>query len=420
MTTPKQNRKIVQAFITIAIIIVVFFCVRWYLGDRQGAPGQGTEPGHQTPSVVLSEAMKTDLAAPREYIGRVESIQSVEVRPQIAGEINGVHFKEGSTVKAGQLLFSIDDKTQQATAALRKADLAKAEANDDRASRYYERLKAADSRSVSDSDLDVARNDVLQCKAAIEQAKASLRLAQIDLGYTKITAPISGQIGKAFFTKGNYVTPAGGVLAEIVQIDPIRVAFSMPDRDYLEQLDAFKASGSAVLDVAIRLPDGKAYPLRGARDFEDNVMDQRTSTMMMRVRFKNDKGALIPGSMVRVEARPSKSHIAVVIPMEAILADREGDYVYQVDDGNIARMRRVTLGVEAGTMREIISGIDAGERIVVRGLQSLRPDIAVTPMDIKNGAAKTPAELAQESIYDVKPIADKGKAEPEKPAEGDK
>lgn len=404
MTTPRQNRKIVQIIITIAIIVAVVFVGKWYLGDRNAAPRQAVG-GQQTPSVVINTAVEADLASPREYIGRVEPIQTVDLKPQVSGELAQVHFKEGSIVKAGQLLFTIDDKQFQATVALRKADLSKAEANYDRAVRYFNRLEAADKRSVSESDLDIARNDVLQGKAAIEQAKASLRLAQIDLGHTKITAPISGQIGKAAFTKGNYVTPAGAALASIVQIDPVRVAFSLPDADYMEQLQAFKASGNSVYNVTLRLADGKAYPLRGTRDFEDNTMDQKTGTIMMRIRFKNEASMLIPGAMVRVETRPVKSHIAVVIPQEAILADLQGDYVYQVDENNVVHQRRVTLGEEAGAMREVLSGLTAGEQLVVRGLQHVRPEITVNPMLQDDGESKTPAELAMESIHDVTPIS---------------
>lgn len=416
MTTPRQNRKIIQVILVIAAVVAVIFVGRWYTGGRDAAKKHEAAPQQQAPSVVINTAIKADLAVSREYVGRVESIQTVELKPQVAGEIAQVHFKEGSLVKAGQLLFTIDDKQHRATVALRKADLAKAEANCDRAVRYFNRLDAADKRSVSDSDLDTAHNDVLQGHAAIEQAKASLRLAQIDLGYTKITAPISGQIGKAAFTKGNYVTPAGAPLASIVQLDPIRVAFSLPDRDYMEQLQALKASGNSVYDVTLRFADGNTYPLRGARDFEDNTMDQKTGTMMMRFRFKNEKSMLIPGSMVRVEARPAKSRVSVLIPQEAVLADAQGDYVYQVDENNVARLRRVTLGEEAGTMREVLSGFEAGEKLIVRGLQHVRPEITVKPMLQGTDETKTPAELAMESVHDVAPMSGAG----EKPAEGNR
>ncbi len=407
MTTPKQNRKIVQTIITIVAIIALIFIAKWYFSDRHATQEPGAMNGHQQqiPSVVADIAMKADLAIPREYVGRVESIQTVDVRPQVAGEIAQVHFKEGSTVKAGQLLFTLDSQQFQATVALRKADLAKAEANYDRAVKYYDRLKAADKRSVSASDLDIAQNDVLQSRAAIEQARASLRLAQIDLGYTKIAAPITGQIGKASFTKGNYVTPAGGSLASIVQIDPIRVAFSLPDRDYLDQFSAFKASGNSVYNASLRLADGKLYPFKGTRDFEDNAMDEKTGTIAVRIRFRNDKGILVPGAMVRVEAKPAKDHVAIVVPQEAILADNQGDYVYSIDANNVVHQSWVTLGAEIGSMREVASGLEEGTKVVVRGLQNVRPEATVNPTMQQQGGVKTPAELAKESTEDIKPLS---------------
>ena len=278
------------------------------------------------PSVVLSIVENADIAAEHDYIGRVEAVQTVQLKPQVAGQIDEVHFKEGSIVKAGQLLFSIDNRQYQATLDLRKADMAKAEANYTRALKYRDRLKAADKRSVSASDFDTAESDVLQGKAGVDLAKASLRLAQIDLDHTKITAPIAGRIGAAFFTKGNYVTPAGAQpLAVIVQVDPIRVVFALSDRDYLDAYAQFSTSED-VYNAKIILSNGAEYPLAGKRDFEDNAMDEHTGTMTIRLSFKNE-GSLIPGAMVRVKTRPANTHAAIVIPQEAILADAQGDYV---------------------------------------------------------------------------------------------
>lgn len=402
MTTPKQNRKIVQALLIVAVAVAGYFAYRWYTTSFSVHDDAGIAGGAQmSPAVVLGEAAVADLAAGREYVGKVEAIQAVDVRPQVAGEIDTVHFKEGSFVKAGQLLFTLDSRQYRATVALREAELAQAEANYDRAVKYYSRLKSADVRSVSASDLDTSHNDVLQGKAAIDQAKASLALAKLDVSHTRITAPIAGRIGAANFTKGNYVTPSSGALANITQIDPIRIAFAVPDREFLERFDSFAASGGSVYNASVRLPDGSVYQQKGERDFEDNVMDEATGTITVRLRYKNDKGVLVPGSMVRVEAKPAKSRIAVVIPQQAILADAEGDYVYHVDDGNVAHQRRVKLGAEAGTMREVTSGIEPGEKLVVRGLQALRPEIKVTPMVQASNGTLTPAELAMQSVHDV-------------------
>jgi RND family efflux transporter MFP subunit len=329
-------------------------------------------------------------------------VQSVAIRPQVAGVITNVRFKEGSHVKAGDLLFSIDNRQFAAAVDLRKADLARAEANYDRAMKYRARLASSDTRSVPAVEVDMAENDVLQYKAAIEQAKASLRLAELDLGYTKITAPISGRIGKAFFTKGNYVSPAGGLLAEIVQTDPIRVVFAMPDKDYLERMDEFKKSGNRVFNTSIRLADGTVYPQNGERDFEENAMNESTGTITMRLRFDNGDGSLVPGEVVRVQATPVTHRTGPIVPQEAVMGDPAGDYVYVVDESDVAHQRRVTLGPEIGSMCEVISGLTAGDRVVRKGIQSVRPEGPVNPAPLRSeDAAKTPAELAMESGYDL-------------------
>ncbi|GHT01721.1 MexE family multidrug efflux RND transporter periplasmic adaptor subunit [Synergistales bacterium] len=333
----------------------------------------------QVPSVALNIVESVSLATERDYIGRVEAVQTVQLKPQVAGQIAEVHFKEGSIVKAGQLLFSIDNRQYQATVDLRKADLAKATANYDRALKYRDRLKTADKRSVSASDLDIAESDVLQGKAGVDLAKASLKLAQIDLDHTKVTAPIAGRIGAAFFTKGNYVTPTGvQPLAVIVQVDPIRVVFALSDRDYLDAYALFKSSED-VYNAKILLSNGVEYPFTGNRDFEDNAMNEHTGTMTVRLSFENKEGELIPGAMVRVRTRPASAHVAIVIPQEAILADAQGDYVYIVDTENVTRQRRVSLGAEEGATREVVSGLSEGERVVVYGLQSIRPEMKVNP-----------------------------------------
>lgn len=407
MQFKKRRRGASKVTVVVALLLIVglAFFVSRYLGTESDASQAQTPAAPQAPAVVYYTVERAELSTTHEYIGRVEPVQTVSIRPQVAAEIATVHYTEGSIVKAGDLLFTLDSKQYQATVDLRKADLAKAQANHDHAVKYYNRLKASDKRSVSASDMESAENDVNQSKAAIAQANASLKLAQIDLGYTKITAPITGRIGKAEFTKGNYVTPAGGVLANIVQVDPIRVTFSVPDKDYLERIDAFKGSDKPVYKTSITLPDGSVYPQSGERDFEDNVMDKRTGTITMHLRFKNEKGILVPGTMVRVAAQPLQSHIADVVPQEAIMGDAKSDFVYVIADTNVVERRDVELGIDVAYMSEIKSGLKEGERVIVRGLQSVRPGIEVAAMPMKaEGETMSQAELAMESGYDLKLI----------------
>lgn len=369
----------------VVVIAVVFFGYRaWKDGASQPVQQAAAEP-----VVIVRQVEKFDASSvPSEYVGRVESIQSVSVKPQISGEIAKVCFKEGSVVKAGQLLFQIDPKQYEATVQLRKAELQQAEANLVTAEKYYKRVTAASERAVSATDRDTAEGNFLQAKAAVAQAKAALKLAQIDLGYCRITSPITGKIGRALYTKGNYVTPQITELASIVQMDPIRVSYPLPDRDYLDQLSLFKEDGS-VYNTSLILSNGEKYNVPGKRDFENNRVDQTTGTIMMRLRFANKEGMLIPGEMVRVFTKPVKSHIVNAVPQTAVMADEQGDYVYVINADNTARQARVTLGREFGELREVTSGVEAGENVAVAGLQRLRPGAKVR---IETSADEKPAD----------------------------
>lgn len=369
----------------VVVIAVVFFGYKaWKDGSSQPVQQAAAEP-----VVIVRQVEKFDASSvPSEYVGRVESIQSVSVKPQISGEIAKVCFKEGSVVKAGQLLFQIDPKQYEATVQLRKAELQQAEANLVTAEKYYKRVTAASERAVSATDRDTAEGNFLQAKAAVAQAKAALKLAQIDLGYCRITSPITGKIGRALYTKGNYVTPQITELASIVQMDPIRVSYPLPDRDYLDQLSLFKEDGS-IYNTSLILSNGEKYDVPGKRDFENNRVDQTTGTIMMRLRFANKEGMLIPGEMVRVFTKPVKSHIVNAVPQTAVMADEQGDYVYVINADNTARQARVTLGREFGELREVTSGVEAGENVAVAGLQRLRPGAKVR---IETSADEKPAD----------------------------
>ena len=417
--------NILKSMAALALMGVLALFSSSYFGSDGPAENSGTPAniGAVEASVAVPEApqalpvvghviAEADLAVGREYIGKVEPIQTVQIRPRAAGQIESVHFKEGSIVNEGDPLFTIDRAEYEATVALRRADLSRAQAVLSRASKYNDRLKAVDKRSISANDLDMSASDVQQNRAAVEQARAALKLAEIDLGYTKIKAPITGRIGRVNVTKGNFVSAASGPLATIVQTDPVRVSFAMPDREYMERIKAFQASDAPVYNTTLTLADGTQYESRGARDFEDNEMDSSTGTMTLHLRFENKNGTLIPGSLVKVMTRPLENRIAPIVPQEAVMSDAAGDYVYVIGDGDVAHRRDVTLGAEIGASREVLSGLAAGEKVVVSGLQNVRPESPVRPSYPTAGTSKTPAELARESGYDL-PVVTPGEGSEE-------
>ena len=236
----------------------------------------------------------TGRAEAQEYIGHAEAFQTAHIHPEVSARIIRVNFTEGSFVKEGAVLFTLNSAQYSAQVQLRKAQLSHAQASLDGAKKYLSRLKASDRRSVPASDIDTADSEAKQAQAAVDEAKAELKLAQIDLNNTKIYAPVSGYIGRAEFTKGNYVSPEN-VLASIVQTDPARVSFAVPDRDYLSNKDR-------AAEFELILADGSIYPHKAEIDFVNTVMNSETGTITLWLRVPNENHVLIPGAIVRVRA----------------------------------------------------------------------------------------------------------------------
>jgi RND family efflux transporter MFP subunit len=341
------------------------------------------------PPVEVQAVEEVEVNLPNTYIGRVEPIQDVELRAQVGGYIKNVHFKEGSDVKAGDLLFTIDPEQYEARVAVRKAEIGQAEALLDRAERYLNRLERSDARAITQADLDTARSDVAQGRAAVKQAVANLALAEFDLKHTRIFAPIDGRIGRTVANVGDYVMPSLGALVRIVQMDPIRVAFSVTDKDYLKALEKIGAERMEdTLRIRYRLPTGTVSDVIGTRDFEDNTMSADTATMSVRARFSNPNGLLVPDGYVTVLVDFAQPPKAPVVPQEALLTDGEGRFVYVVDEAGIVQRRSVTTGAMADGRVALRSGVKAGERVVVRGVQKVAPGKPVTLVSAKEADAK--------------------------------
>ena len=229
-----------------------------------------------------------------EYVGYAEAVQRVQVRPEISARIARTHFREGAFIKKGAVMFTLNTALFQAEVSLKKAELSHARAELDGAVKYLARLKATDKRGVSASEIEAAESDVNKAKAVVEEAEASLKIAQIQLGNTRITAPFSGRTGKALFHTGSYVSPED-VLCEIVQTNPVRIVFAMPDRDYAGMKNSQKA-----MKYELILTDGKLFAGEVVKDFEDNVMNPESSTINIWLKVNNENDILLPGAMVRV------------------------------------------------------------------------------------------------------------------------
>ena len=300
----------------------------------------------------------------------------------MTGTIEKVLFEEGSLVKAGDILFEIDPEKYQAAYDLAKARLDSAHANFVKAERDYNRqVKLSNEKFASKATFDSSESAYLQAKAAVEEAKANLDLATIDLRNTKVPSPISGKIGKALATKGNYVVASNAVLAKIVQVNPVRVSFSLTDKEYT--MLQKKGYEKADLSARIALPDGEYVNEKIVGIFTDNAVNTNTATISVYADVANDFDRLIPGSYVQSAITDNKPLYSVVVPQTAIGYDKDGAYIYvakidnekskENDVHGAAEQRRVVLGnVINGSEQVVLSGLKEGEMVIVQGIVKIR------------------------------------------------
>ncbi len=337
------------------------------------------------PVVTVMTVTDQEVNPPETYVGRVEAIQAVDLRARVQGYLEAVKFKEGANVRAGELLYVIEHAPYEAVVDEERAKVAEADASLKDAQQYLKRLRAVRSGGVSKTDIETATNRVLKAAAMLKEDMANLKQARINLGYTTIEAPISGRIGKAYYTKGNLVGPESGSLARIVQLNPIRVVYSVSETDLAEierATDGIKKSKTASCPSVplIRLPSGEMYPLEGRVDFIDNEVDPETGTIAVRAAFKNPNELLLPGQYVTVLVRCKEGRRLPVVPHSAVQENREGRYVFVVDDQDQVQVRRIETGTAAGPNWSVLSGLKGGERIVTQGVQKVTPGQRVQPV----------------------------------------
>ena len=326
----------------------------------------------QMPSinVTVAEAKEEVINNPKTYVALVEAINSVDVVAKVSGSLDKVNFVEGSFVKKDDPLFIIDKDTYQANYNLAKAQLESAKANLTKTERDYNRQKQLSAKNIaSKATYDTAESAYLQAKAAVSQAQAQLDLAKIDLDNTEVKAYIDGYIGKTNVTVGNYVNASGEPLARVVQVNPIRIAFSLTDREYLEM----QAAGERNLNdfvVNIELASGEIFKEKLTKVFVDNEVNLGTATVAVYADINNDKGLLKPGAYVKMFITSANPKKGIVVPEVAIMQDEEQAQVYVVNADNIAVLRNVKLGESYDGKQVIESGLKIGEKVIVSGQQN--------------------------------------------------
>jgi membrane fusion protein, multidrug efflux system len=359
-------------------------------GEDQAQEAQRGQPAAPPPSVGVVAVAVQGVTPAEAFNGRVEAIDKVDLRARITGFLEQRHFTEGQEVKRGDLLFSIEQQQYEAEVQVAEATVAQAQALLTDAQLQLDRgQELLRNRNIPKAEVDarLARRDKAQ--ADLLGAQAQLREAKINLGYTDVVAPVAGKIGRSAFTVGAFVGPDSGALATIVSQDPIYVTFPVSSRRLLDARKEAEARGEDLskVRVNVRLPDGTLYDHSGSVNFVGNQVDPSTDTVTIRAELPNPERVLVDEQLVGIVVESVEPRQALVVPQAAVLTDQAGSYVLVVDGENKVEQRRVQLGEQTGRDVTVQSGLQQGERVVVDGLQKVRPGQAVQATQASSGAA---------------------------------
>jgi membrane fusion protein (multidrug efflux system) len=378
---PGWNAAFRAAFTLIIVLPLLIGC------DREPQQAAAAPP---PPDVGVRPAEMKGVARAYEFVGRIKAIDIVAVRARVEGFLEKIAFREGQDVKAGDLLYQIEKAPYQAQVDQAKANLAAAEAQAANADVQYRRtLQLAKEQFMPQATLDRDKATMVTAHAQVEQAQAALDLAELNLSYTDIRSPIDGRIGRTALTEGNLVDPASGVLATIVSQDPIYVVFPVSLRQLEEIRDSRRRpDGSLVkIQIVLRLPSGREYTHPGTWNYTEPQVDQTTDTVVLRGTMPNPERELIDGQFVTAMIRERREFPRLVVPQAALQLDQAGYYVLVVDDQNKVEMRRIAIGPTQGAEVVVQSGLKPGERVIVEGMQKVRPGqlVKVTDLASKQG-----------------------------------
>ena len=363
-------------------ILAAFTC-----SSALASPAAATPP----PAQVLVEQTKLeDLAFYLEYPGRTAGYREVQVRAQVSGILQQRSYQEGSQVKQGQVLFSIDPRTYQAALARAKGALAQEQARYRQTERDLRRIRELQKKGfASESELDNAISNFEQSKANIEAAKAEVQSKQIDLDYTTVEAPISGITSKEAVSEGSLIVandPNSSLLTQITQLDPIYVNYAYADREAARlredvQNGVVRLPEDNQLTAEIIFGDGSLYAQKGKVDFTDSLIDKGTGTVSARAIVPNTEQTLLPGQFVRIRISGMVRPNSITVPEKALAQSPAGNFVYVVDDQGLAQPRLVDTDMINKGRWVIRSGLKEGERVIVDGLIRVRPKQPVQVVD---------------------------------------
>jgi multidrug efflux system membrane fusion protein len=356
------------------------------------SPAEANGPAAAPPATPVSVAtvVASEVAASHEFSGRLEAIERIEVRSRAAGTVQAVHFREGALVKQGELLFSIDAapyaaevERAEAQAMAARSRLAHAKSENERSQRLW------DERAIAQREFDERTNALREAEANLRAAEAALQSAKLNLGYTQVRAPIAGRIGRIEINAGNLVAagPGAPVLTTLVSVSPIYASFDADEQVIVRALKDLPGGASARAQLErIPVQMGTAataqLPFEGRLQLVDNQVDTKSGTIRVRAVFDNKDGSLIPGQFARLRMGEAKAGNALLINERAVGTDQDKRYVMVVGADSKAVWREVKLGASVNGLRVVSEGLKAGERIVVNGLQRVRPGMALAPREV--------------------------------------
>lgn len=346
-----------------------------------GCDNSGDQQAHAPmPQVTVHVVNNTPLSIITELPGRTSAFRVAEVRPQVSGIILKRNFVEGSDVEAGQSLYQIDPATYQAAYDSAKGDESKAEAAAAIAHLTVKRyVPLLGTKYISQQDYDQAVATARQADADVMAAKAAVESARINLAYTKVTSPITGRIGKSSVTEGALVTNGqSNAMATVQQLDPIYVDVTQSSSDFMRLKQESLQQGSDAKSVQLVMENGQPYALKGSLQFSDVTVDESTGSITLRAIFPNPQHTLLPGMFVRARIDEGVNPSAMLVPQQGVTRTPRGDAtVLLVNDKNQVETRNVVAAQAVGDQWLITSGLKAGDKVIVSGLQKVRPGVTV-------------------------------------------
>ncbi len=333
--------------------------------------------------VVVDAVIEQSYQPRTRYVGRLHARHDVTILARATGYLKSWDFREGDTVTEGDVLYTIESSEYEAALARARADLAAAVANQANAERNYNRgLELLPKGAISQSAMDDLTAKKLDADARIESANAEITSAQVDLDYTVIRAPISGRIGRSRVSPGDLVGPTSGVLTTLVSIDPIQALFQITELTYVSSVTSRMTAAEDIdkvrdIEVTLELTNGIAYPEVGRLDYLANRVDETTGTLEARALIPNPHNVLVPGQYVRVILQNTKPLQGLFMPQASVQADQQGSFVLLVNSSGVVERRNVELDDRYDDLVMVRQGVEAGDRVIVRGLQQVRPGMPV-------------------------------------------